>query len=129
MIYTAVHSKGRVKGRRVGAGTYSLTIDRLLVHRHGIVGTYSSAMYLATWDISIVDRAKGRRHWHSVVSIYQKLKDVCCEIDYVYIKYMPVRASIYPYSWVRHVCEEKIKPGMCSCITYAPHSGVISVPY
>ena len=65
-LYTAtciicIASEERAKIRRVSAGheacadTLSLsTIDRLLVHRHSVVGTYSSTLCLATCMICIV---------------------------------------------------------------------------
>ena len=63
-------SEERAKGRRVGAGHEACTdtsrpstIDRLLVHQHGVVGTYISTLCLATCMICIVCEgwATGRR--------------------------------------------------------------------
>ena len=58
-----IGSEGRAAGRRVGAGreactgTWSLTTDRLVVHRHGVVSSFSGTLCLPTITVTIVVRS------------------------------------------------------------------------
>ena len=130
-----IGSERRAAGRRFGAGhetctgIYSLNIDRLLVHRHSVVGTYSSTLCLTTCIIYIAIHSEGRAEGRRLgAGPFKQKSAMGSRIPGMHQVYAGTWEYGYPFLGAACLGGNK-KPGTCMCpySTYALRSGVISV--